>query len=176
MIGAGSGIATYLSFLDDLSSQTSSKMKVKKAHLIMIVRGGDQLSWISNYLKEFFLKETCGSKIVFHIYLTMKKKFSNFHSFLFWRSMMLLSVKNCDISLKRKKKKVSDPFTNSPVIIKFGRPDFEQIFQEIHKSQNCNQNVYACAPQTLCNHLDKVCKEVSSKSGFKFNFNPETYL
>lgn len=56
MIGAGSGIAPYLSFIED-QSDLVQKICLRQeiwgfdfAHIILIVRSSDEISWISNYI------------------------------------------------------------------------------------------------------------------------------
>jgi respiratory burst oxidase len=141
MIGAGSGIAPFLSFLEDqsdvvenLTSPEKSKKNTfscyKRAHIVIIIRGDDQISWISNYFAQILAQEPVKNKITFHIYLTKKKKLQNFHSFLFWRAMLLLSVKNYE-RVEKGLESGNDPFTNCPVRIFFGRPNFEVLFERI---------------------------------------------
>ena len=91
LIGAGSGIAPYLSLLDeqsymadelcDLNSKRKHFRAFTRCHVIFIVRSSDEISWISNFISKMLNKSAVNSKIQFHIYLTQRKKLQNFLSF-----------------------------------------------------------------------------------------------
>ena len=140
----------------------------------MIVRGSDQISWISNYLSELMSKKRKHIDVTFHVFLTMRKKLKSFHSYLFWRALLLLSLKN---SMKARLgiNVEEDPFTNSPVRIQFGRPDFEKLFEKILAKNRANHNVYVCAPQIISRQVEKVCTRFTKRSGFQFVLNTETF-
>lgn len=84
-IGAGSGIAPFLAFLDDQqilvrggcksSGKTESEFipdfsRYEKAHLIFISRDADQLSWLSPYLDQIMDNEEISMKFELHVFLT----------------------------------------------------------------------------------------------------------
>lgn len=158
MIGAGSGIAPYLSFLEDqlgtldgLSSgdRTPYFSNYTHAHLVFIVWSDEQIAWISNTINMLMKEQQPAlNKITFHIYLTAKRKLKSFHSFLFWRALILMGVKNHE-AVKAGEKDFKDPFTDSPIRIFFGRPDFDSLFIKIVDKHKANQYVYTCAPKKL---------------------------
>lgn len=65
------------------------------------------------------------------------------HSFLFWRALMLLGKQSKE---RDSKETYNDPFTNSPVKVTFGRPNFESLFCKILEREKTSHYVYACAP------------------------------
>jgi len=70
---------------------------------------------------------------------------------------------------------IADPFTNSPVRITFGRPNFERLFCKILEREKTTHYVYACAPAGMCSHIGKVCDRITSWNGYPFVFNAEQF-
>ena len=60
----------------------------------------------------------------------------------------------------------NDPFTNSPVRVSFGWPNFESLFCKILEREKTNHYVYACAPAPMCDHIEKVCDRITAKNGY----------
>jgi len=96
MIGAGSGIAPFLSLLDDqqMAAQNNHKLAqtqeeefkyIEKAHLVFISRDADQFSWLSPYIDKMMDSEVFNQKLELHLYLT-STEYSSIPSFIFWRA------------------------------------------------------------------------------------------
>lgn len=145
MIGAGSGIAPFLAFLDEEQIQTEYSKNTsfrlnkytdyEKAHLVFISRDVDQFSWISPYLDKILEGESIDSlkKLKLHIFLTMKKKIDTLASFLFWRSFKLYEARKLESTAKDIEggSIYVNPLTDGPVQITLGRPNFDKLFKEI---------------------------------------------
>lgn len=97
-------------------------------------------------------------KLKLHIFLTMKTKVDTLASFLFWRAFKLYE--------QRKLEDVeggsiySNPLTDGPVQINFGRPDFEGLFNEIAVQEPYIHYVYGCAPDMITSAVNSVCAKI----------------
>lgn len=89
LIGAGSGIAPFLAFLDDQQIAAEGGRKTaggdlsktyqeeyrstEKAHLILSSRDADQFSWLSPYIDRIMAERIFSDKVHLHLYLTSTK-------------------------------------------------------------------------------------------------------
>ena len=152
MIGAGSGIAPFLAFLDDQQIKAEGGRKndgvlaksykeefrgCKNAHLILASRDADQFTWISPYLDRIMRKDVIFDKIQLHLYLT-STKCNTLPSFLFWRAFLLRERKRRSGFVKS-----ANPIVGSNIELNVGRPNFERILKDIHFSNPGNFYVYA---------------------------------
>ena len=96
-------------------------------------------------------------------------------SFLFWRAITLASMKNEQMREAGFEDEAKDPFTNQPVQIHFGRPDFEDIFSKILIARPVDHSVYACAPSRLCGAVSKICDNITVKTPYKFELFTEVF-
>lgn len=133
LVGAGSGIAPFLAFMEEQQrvAQELSKENYEvfreitfnnfdQAHLVFICRENDQLSWISSFLQTIILSKTLNKKIKVHLYLTLKKNAKTLPSFLFWRAIIQ--------SQKLEKKNV---LTGGGFEVNLGRPNFGKLFDKV---------------------------------------------
>lgn len=101
-VGTGSGVAPFLSFIEDhqivASNLSKHNMEIltktttsnfNHAHICLICRDPEQMSWISEYLDAIIGFEALADKVTFHLYLTVRKEINNLPSFLFWRAFIL---------------------------------------------------------------------------------------
>ena len=81
MIGAGSGIAPFLPFLEEAMRLDKGKENNylaqnqnfwKSCFMIFVAREGEQISWVSNYLFHLLTTEWMIPQFEFYIYITMK--------------------------------------------------------------------------------------------------------
>jgi hypothetical protein len=193
-VGAGSGIAPFLAFLDDqqilvrggCKNLKSGKKEYKpdystyeKAHLIFISRDADQLSWLSPYLDQIMDNEEISMKFELHIYLTCKKKIDTLPSFLFWRAFNIRENKKLELYSKNtvitEMKDERDIITECPIHLNIGRPDFKKIFAKIHDKSPTDHFVYGCAPAPIIENVKKECMEISEKTQNMFIFRYEHF-
>jgi ferredoxin-NADP reductase len=76
LIGAGSGIAPFLSLLEEVMLQDKGEnhsYKFESAYLIFVARSGEQVSWVSNYLSHMLNSDCMLPELKFQIYITMEK-------------------------------------------------------------------------------------------------------
>jgi predicted ferric reductase len=194
LIGAGSGIAPFLAFLDDQQILVRGGCKAgkskkenyrpdyasyEKAHLIFISRDADQLSWLSPYLDQIMDNEDVSMKLELHVYLTCKKKIDTLASFLFWRAFNIRENKKLQFYSKNtsisEMKDERDILTECPIHINLGRPSFKEIFSKIHKRHPTDHFVYGCAPVPIINSIKKECRDISSRTKDLFIFRYEHF-
>jgi hypothetical protein len=111
MIGAGSGIAPFLAFLDDQQIKAEGGRRKNgdlaqsyqpefsgydKAHLILTSRDADQFSWLSPFLNRILQNDSILDKITLHLYLT-STTCNTLPSFLFWRAFLMREKKKRDV-------------------------------------------------------------------------------
>ena len=81
LIGAGSGIAPFLPFLEEAMRMDKGKENnylaknqnfCKSCFLVFVAREGEQISWVSNYLFHLLTTEFMIPQFEFYIYITMK--------------------------------------------------------------------------------------------------------
>lgn len=173
LIGAGSGIAPFLAFLDDqqvkaeggrmrngrlAESYREEFAACEKAHLIFTSRDADQFSWLSPYLDRIVSKDQVFDKMELHCFLT-STKCNTLPSFLFWRAFLL----------REQKKKTADfvqsanPIVGSSTHLEIGRPNFEQIIKDIHKNEPGDFYVYCCAPDIIVKQAMAACNQITSE-------------
>lgn len=193
-IGAGSGIAPFLAFLDDqqiLARGGCPSMKdraktyrpdystYEKAHLIFISRDADQLSWLSPYLDQIMDNEDISDKFELHVYLTCKKKIDTLPSFLFWRAFNIREKQKLELYSKNtvitEMKDERDIITECPIHINLGRPNFKKLFEKIHAKNPTDHFVYGCAPPPIINSVKKECNEITNKTKDLFIFRYEHF-
>jgi hypothetical protein len=184
LIGAGSGIAPFLAFLDDQQVKAEGgRMKdgelaksykeeyrsTEKAHLILTSRDADQFSWLSPYLDRIMQKDSLSDKVELHLYLT-STNCESLPSFLFWRSFLL----------REQKKRAgfghsANPIVGSSVNLNVGRPNFEKIIGDIHKRQPGDFFVYACAPDIIVNQAMAACNTINKEGKDTFMLRYEIF-
>ena len=172
MVGAGSGIAPFLAFLDDqqikaeggrikdgelAKSYREEFALCEKAHLILTSRDADQFSWMSPYLDRIMSNDRISDKIELHLYLT-STKCNTLSSFLFWRAFLLKQ------NLKSSLSQTKNPIVGSSIHINIGRPKFEHIINDIHHRESGDFYVYVCAPDFIINPVMKAWNKISKES------------
>ena len=172
MVGAGSGIAPFLAFLDDQQIKAEGgRMREgdlaksyreeyalwEKAHLILTSRDADQFSWMSPYLDRIMSNDKISNKVELHLYLT-STKCNTLSSFLFWRAFLLKQNKQSSLLQSR------NPIVGSSIHINIGRPKFDRIIEDIHKKESGDFYVYVCAPDFIVNPVMKSCDKISKES------------
>lgn len=184
LIGAGSGIAPFLAFLDDqqvkaeggrmrdgelAKSYKEEYKSTEKAHLILTSRDADQFSWLSPYLDRIMQKDALNDKVELHLYLT-STTCNTLPSFLFWRAFLL----------REQKKRAgfghsANPIVGSSVNLNVGRPNFERIIGDIHKRQPGDFFVYACAPDIIVNQAMAACNTINKEGKDTFMLRYEIF-
>lgn len=184
LIGAGSGIAPFLAFLDDqqvkaeggrmrdgelAKSYREEFASCEKAHLILTSRDADQFSWLSPYLDRIMGKDQVFDKIELHLYLT-GTKCNTLPSFLFWRAFLL----------REQKKKAgfahsANPIVGSSTNLNVGRPNFEQIVGDIHKREPGDFFLYACAPDIIVKQAMAACNKISEEGKDTYTLRYEIF-
>ena len=146
LIGAGSGIAPFLPILDEAIRAERGKdgnlfeqeKAPKSVFLVFIAREGEQISWVSNYIFHLLSSECLIPQFDFYIYITMQKNCETLPSFLFWRALLLIGA-TLNVCIRSptnkyekilKNKSVNAILQNSAVKIKFGRPNFLELFSK----------------------------------------------
>lgn len=92
------------------------------------------------------------TKLKLHIYLTLKRKMDTLPSFLFWRAFMLREKQKQAEIVKGRDTTVSayqNPLTDGPVKIHLGRPNFQNILEEIADEEPYTHFVYGCGPPMI---------------------------
>lgn len=184
LIGAGSGIAPFLAFLDDqhvkaeggrmrdgelAKSYREEFRSTEKAHLILTSRDADQFSWLSPYLDRIMKNDHVFDKIQLHLYLT-STKCNTLASFLFWRAFMMREQKK-----KAGLSHSANPIVGSSISLNVGRPDFEKIIKGIHEREPGDFFVYACAPDIIVKQAMAACNTVSQEGNDKFLLRYEIF-
>ncbi len=180
MVGAGSGIAPFLAFLDEEQIQIEHKKTggqfqlptvadYDKAHLVFISRDVDQFSWISPYLDRILDGDEISSlkKLKLHVYLTLRRKVDTLASFLFWRAFTLFEMRKLGANkqLDRNTSIYKNPLTDGPVQINLGRPNFETLFNQIAAEEPTHHYVYGCAPDIITKNINNVCAKITKETG-----------
>ena len=183
MVGAGSGIAPFLAFLDDQQIKAERGLANKdnvnenyreefalweKAHLILTSRDADQFSWISPYLDRIMSNDKISNKIELHLYLT-STKCNTLSSFLFWRAFLLQQNQKSSVNNSK------DSIVGTSIRINIGRPNFDTIINEIHRRDAGNYYVYICAPETIINSVMKTWSKISNDSKDKYLIRYEIF-
>jgi hypothetical protein len=178
----------------------TSKYNFNSATLIFIAREGEQISWISNYIFHLLSTDFVNTFLNLRIFITLKKNNETVPSFLFWRAIMLTYRKNLNIKLnfmddkfhhEEEKKGEEDEqdhqpdhekerlqtltLDNSPVYIKFGRPNFDKIFRKIAAKGDKYYDVFTWVPEILSNHLHYVLHYIKKDTGVTFKLTRESF-
>ncbi|CAI2386629.1 unnamed protein product [Moneuplotes crassus] len=173
LIGAGSGIAPFLAFLDDQQIAAEGGRKTvggdvsqiykeefrstEKAHLILTSRDADQFSWLSPYIDRIMSSKKFSDKVHLHLYLT-STKCNSLPSFLFWRAF-----------LKRQEMKTKhllhsgNLIMGSNITLNVERPNFEKIIEEINVTDPGNFFCYVCASDMIVNQAKAACSLINRK-------------
>jgi len=202
LIGAGSGIAPYLPLLEEIIRFDIGKphnYNFNSATLVFIAREGEQISWISNYLFHLLSSNFVNSFLNIRIYVTLKKNSETVPSFLFWRALMMIYKKHVNIRLERENEDNKDEsslnmhngrkisphpegdrlntlqFEDSPVSIKFGRPNFFKIFRYLASKGEKLYHVYLCGPEILHNHMYSIVHQVKKETNVTFKLSVEQF-
>lgn len=184
LIGAGSGIAPFLAFLDDqqvkaeggrmrdgelAKSYVEEFRSTEKCHLILTSRDADQFSWLSPYLDRIMRKDTIFEKIQLHLYLT-STKCNTLPSFLFWRSFLLREQKK-----KAGLSHSANPIVGSSISLNVGRPNFEKIIADINKRDPGDFFCYACAPDIIVNQAMAACNKITAEGKDTYTLRYEIF-
>lgn len=184
LVGAGSGIAPFLAFLDDqkvraqggrmrdgeiAASYREEFASTEKAHLIFASRDASQFSWLSPYINKIMSNDQLFDKVVLHMHLT-GTKCNTLPSFLFWRAFLLLE------NMKRQQnRQTMNMIVGSSIQLKVGRPNFDNIIQTIHKNEPGDYFVYVCGADQIVKQTMAACNKVSKDSQDKFILKYEVF-
>jgi predicted ferric reductase len=201
LVGAGSGIAPFLPFLEEAIRLEQGKSNVlsqskycQSCFLIFVAREGEQISWVSNYLFHMLKSECVIPQFEFYIYITMNKNWETLPSFLFWRALLLIGFTN-RLCFRRKgsgratsvlaKITEEEILETGPIKIRFGRPDFLKLFQDNIQKFDKKWYAYACkkistpfinvlgTTPKLNNHLYKIFHHLNQTTDVKFSYTVE---
>jgi len=182
LIGAGSGIAPFLSVLDDqqvaaeggrmrngnlAASYIEEFRDVEKIHLIFTSRESDTFSWLSPFIDRIMESDKFSTKIELHLHLT-SIKCQTLPSFIFWRAFLQRQMnKNKGLLASRNNiiGKTYSRFSQNimPTHLNIQRPNFQKIFEEINKKDPGNFYVYTCAADNIVAEARKACQKISDK-------------
>lgn len=140
--------------------------------MVFILKSKDQISWISTYISHILSKDPIKDKITFHVYAGMEQN-HKFESFLFWRAISLLSLKNSGKAAKDGAE--TYPFAGCPFRINLGRCDFDDLFEKIALEEKTEQHVYSCTGNVVYNLVNSAVRNAEMTTGYKFHYHPEKY-
>ncbi|CAI2386301.1 unnamed protein product [Moneuplotes crassus] len=173
LIGAGSGIAPFLAFLDDQQIAAEGGRKTvgggvsktykeefrstEKAHLILTSRDADQFSWLSPYIDRIMNSQSFSDKVHLHLYLT-STKCNSLPSFLFWRAFL----KRQELKSRNLIHSVNS-IMGSNITLNVERPDFEKIIEEINVTDPGDFFCYVCASDIIVNQAKVACNQINKR-------------
>ena len=175
-VGAGAGLATFMGFIDRQylnatkgDHKNGEKMdsyipEDGKVEVVFISRELEHMEWIAEYIDGVLRLPEMTSRMKFHIYITIKEETNTLCSFLFWRAMTLLSMKND----REHGKGLS-------LCVNLGRPKFDRLLGNmLMNTDEPNSYVYACGPSVMTTSVESLCIEKSTQDK-KLIFNYEIF-
>ena len=190
MIGAGSGISPYLPLLEEVINNDEgnpSQYNFESARLIFVAREGEQISWVSNFLFHVMNSKWMIPSLEFNVYITLEKDVKTLPWFLFWRAFLLIGLSKQvwgrkNINYKPKFKYDNEnmfidqhEFENSPIKVKFGRPNFESIFKIMALETSKPLYIYSTTNPILNDHLFEIILKVRKETKTKIYHITESF-
>jgi len=166
LVGAGIGVTPFASIIKSLyhMKKNDAKCKIEKAYFFWICRDMVSFEWFQVLLRQLEedMKETGNTFLSINIYLTQRIKKDILEEYKIQQQEMEL-----------------DPITRLEARTKFGRPDFDTIFDELKEAHRGEKvGVFFCGPRILSKNLRAISMAKSPKSkktGAKFIFHKENF-
>ncbi|XP_032235205.2 cytochrome b-245 heavy chain isoform X1 [Nematostella vectensis] len=164
-IGAGIGVTPFASVLKSIwyrYNENPSDLNIKKVHFFWICNDTNAFEWFTDLLKileEKMIDSGNAGFLEYNIYLTRG-----------WGANMAR-----DIYLREDE--VEDPITRLRQKTRFGRPEWNKIFNDIGKKHpKTDIGVFFCGPKALSHTLHKMSNAHSRDGdGAKFYYNKENF-
>ena len=136
LVGAGIGVTPFASIIKCLYhlKKTDSKCKIEKAYFFWICRDMTSFEWFQTLLRGMF---TCGSWWIINAWvdleLDMKETGNTFLSINIYLTQRLKEEIREEYKIQQEEMEL-DPITRLEARTKFGRPDFDTIFDELKEA------------------------------------------
>lgn len=164
LIGAGIGVTPFASILKHLwhiHCDTSRPVALQRVYLYWVCQDVCSFEWFQQLLKlleEQMIERGDPLFLQHQIYLTS------------WGTDQAHNIMLHD------RASTSDPITGLQQKTHYGRPQWEQIFEQLSLDHVGKKvGVFFCGPSQLSTTLHKMCNRFSSSQGAKFYYNKEHF-
>jgi len=166
LVGAGIGVTPFASIIKSLYhlKGNNDKCKIQKVYFFWICRDMTSFEWFQELLQtlENTMREQNDHFLSINIYLTERLKKELVEEYKIQQEEMEL-----------------DPITRLHTRTKFGRPDFDTIYEELREAHRGEKlGVFFCGPRVLSKNLRALAiakSPKSKKNGAKFVFHKENF-
>ncbi|XP_048733941.2 dual oxidase 2-like isoform X2 [Ostrea edulis] len=157
LVGGGIGVTPFASILKDIVFKTAQPIRFpcQKVYFLWVTRTQKQFEWLTDIIREVEEKDK-RDLVSVHIFITQfQQKFD-------LRTTMLYIC-------ERHFQKIAGKslFTGLKAITHFGRPQFQEFLESLHREhpEAKQVGVFSCGPPPMTLNVDKACAEANKKEG-----------
>jgi len=159
LVGGGIGVTPAASILKDFAWQLSNNKSFKAKRLLFfwVCRTQKQFEWLVDIIREAEGLDING-RLEVHIFVTeLQQKFDLRTIMLYICEKQFHKIHNASL------------FTGLRSSTHFGRPDFDDLFEQLQSVEPADQvRVFSCGPSNLLASVDDACNHCNQLEGARF--------